>query len=71
MTNFKVTEANVGDIEELIEVSKSSMQDDWLYWRMLRNVSAQEVRELNRSALMAQFDLSHRKVFKVTDMDTQ
>lgn len=71
MGDYEITEANIDDIDALVSVHESSMQSDWIYCRIIRDVDPKEAREFARSMVRQKFDHSYCKVFKVTDLRTR
>lgn len=71
MENFKITEANIGDLDTLAQIHESSLQSDWIYRRMFRDVQSEAIREFSRSLISRRLGSSYSKIFKVTDMGTQ
>lgn len=71
MGGFEIAEANIGDLDALADVHESSLQQDWIYCRMFRDVHPTAIREFSRALIGRRLDSSHSKVFKVTNEDTR
>lgn len=71
MRGFEIAEANIGDIDALADVHESSLQCDWIYCRMFRDVHPAAIREFSRALISRRLNSSHSKIFKVTNESTQ
>ncbi len=67
---FKISEASALDIDDIVNITHLSMQQDPIYTHIFRDVSAEDERRFITTVVSRRFEVPNAStIFKVTEQD--